>query len=456
MENDINKIFKINDFYEIVILGAGPASLFLSFLLAKNLLNKGEYKNLNILIIEKEKIIGKKLLISGKGACNFTNISNEETFIKNYPRGKYFFKKIFYKFTNFDFIKLIEENGIKTSVEKNGKCFPLSKNSNEILNLFLSQIKKSNKFTFLTESKPIFIEYINNLKKNFKIEIESKNSKKIITVFSNFLILATGGILENEPPKIKNIDIEISKIAPALYGFETEDNDNIIKKCQGISLKNVSIRIIGTNFKTTGDILFTHKGISGPAILHLSSIAAYYIKDNKFKFKLSINLINTLMKNEKDINSLIKLYKEKLSPIKDKLFKNCYILFNLPSKLFENILILFCKKEKFKIEDPKKIKAKYFLNDLVLKKFLLFICDFRISIINKSNIQSEFVTAGGIELKQIYSNGMYFKNYPQLFAIGEILNIDGLTGGYNLQNCWTTAYVAFKEIEQRIINQNLS
>lgn len=455
--NNINKIKKL--FYDFIILGAGPASLFLSFLLSKDIIKKN--KNIKILILEKENIIGKKLLLSGKGKCNYTSsIISKEEFLKNYPRGKNFFKKIFYEFDNLNFINLLEKNGIKT-IKEGKKCFPASKSSKEVLNLFVSNISKSQNFEIIKNCQVLEINYLKNHKNNLINFIEAKiNSKeysieildkinffiKFSTkekenfVFSNYLVLATGGLL-NYKPFIEGININFSKISPALYGFELEDEFNeLIRFCQGVTLKNIEVKIEGTSYKYIGDIIFTHKGISGPAILNLTSLGAYYINDKNFKINLILNLIYN-----KDLTKI----KTKIKDNKNKLLKNSNYIFGLPYNFFKIILKFFFLKDKNTFNED-KIKLNFLEDEKNFNNFISFLNNFKLKTKSKSNIQAEYVTAGGIELNQISSNGLFFKNYPELFAIGEILNIDGLTGGFNLQNCWSSAYQVYKEIKKRL------
>jgi|GEM_PF-160901 hypothetical protein len=438
-------------FFDIIIIGGGASGLFLASLLADYFKNK----NIKIGIIEKDKILGRKILISGKGRCNFTNIlKDKEELFKNYPRGKNFFKKIFYNFTNDHIIAWFNKNNIKTYIDEKGKCFPSSNNAKEILNLFLNKIESNKNIIVYKNSQITKIEY---LKKEDNLSSENSNNKRnnneknnlkkfLVTINNNLIIyatcvvLASGGIAQYKP-YIKNIDIKYTEYAPALYGFDIIDEYKILNSIKGISLKNIEVKIKGTKYFIKDDIIFTHKGVSGPAILHLSSIAAFFIKENNFKINLILNFLPDI-----DINKL----KYNILKNKNKLLKNSSFLFNLPDRLFNILLHIFLKKEFISLYEKINIlKVSIFNDDIFFEKFLIFFKNFNIITKDKSSIQAEFVTAGGIDLSQINPQGLYFKDYKELFAIGEILDIDGFTGGYNLQNAWSTAYTCFLELIKR-------
>ncbi|MFC1616623.1 NAD(P)/FAD-dependent oxidoreductase [Candidatus Margulisiibacteriota bacterium] len=402
----------------IIIIGAGPAGLMAAGIAAEN--------GAKVTVLEKMDQPGKKLLITGKGRCNLTNIAERNDFLAkfNHPR---FLKPAFYQFFNIDLINFFKENGLELKTERGGRVFPKADNSSSVLSILLSWLKKLN----------VKIEYHKKvtalLIKNNNIIGVKVNNKEYL---ANAVIIATGG--SSYPATgstgdgytlAKNAGHTIIPIKPALVPLETEGST--AKKLQGLSLKNIKINIWINNKKAKdyfGEMLFTHFGLSGPIILSASNIIVPALMQ-KQNVVVSIDLKQAL--DEKTLD--IRLQREFQENHK-KQFKS--ILKNLlPAKL---IPICFAQT-KIDAEKPgHQISAQ---ERRILR---LWLKDFKFKIINYRPLKEAIITAGGIDLKEVNPNTMESKILKNLYFAGEVLNIDAETGGYNLQAAFSTGWLAGK------------
>ncbi len=377
----------------VAIIGAGPAGC----VCAKFLKNNGFCP----IIFDKGKYL-RTILPTGGGRCNLAHAEFDfKNLTKNYPRGEKFLYSVFSKFGTEDAIQFFKQLGIETYTQEDNRIFPKSNSSRDVQEKLLKALKGCK---FVSE-KVLSIEKLDNC---YKI-ITNKSSYAFDVV-----IVSTGG--HGNWDIFNKMDLNIIPPTQALVGLVTKENFSAIS---GVSIKNV--KTYGKEFKNSdnGDIIFTHKGISGPLIYKISSIFAR----KEMPYKLVFQLV-------KDLNLQAELNKNPHKEIKNLLGQF------VPKSFAEFVL------ENLDIEKDTpchKITGK--LRDKIYKKLTTF----EVTIISKVP-DGEVVTCGGIDLKEINSKTMESKKYPNLYFCGEVLDIDGFCGGFNLQNCWSTAFVVAQSV----------
>lgn len=377
----------------IAIIGAGPAGC----VCAKFLKNNGFCP----IIFDKGKYL-RTILPTGGGRCNLAHAEFDfKNLTKNYPRGEKFLYSVFSKFGTEDAIQFFKQLGIETYTQEDNRIFPKSNSSRDVQEKLLKALKGCK---FVSE-KVLSIEKLDNC---YKI-ITNKSSYAFDVV-----IVSTGG--HGNWDIFNKMNLNIIPPTQALVGLVTKENFSAIS---GVSIKNV--KTYGKEFKNSdnGDIIFTHKGISGPLIYKISSIFAR----KEMPYKLVFQLV-------KDLDLQAELNKNPHKEIKNLLGQF------VPKSFAEFVL------ENLDIEKNTpchKITGK--LRDKIYKKLTTF----EVTIISKVP-DGEVVTCGGIDLKEINSKTMESKKYPNLYFCGEVLDIDGFCGGFNLQNCWSTAFVVAQSV----------
>lgn len=377
----------------VAIIGAGPAGC----VCAKFLKNNGFCP----IIFDKGKYL-RTILPTGGGRCNLAHAEFDfKNLTKNYPRGEKFLYSVFSKFGTEDAIQFFKQLGIETYTQEDNRIFPKSNSSKDVQEKLLKALKGCK---FVSE-KVLSIEKLDNC---YKI-ITNKSSYAFDVV-----IVSTGG--HGNWDIFNKMDLNIIPPTQALVGLVTKENFSAIS---GVSIKNV--KTYGKEFKHSdnGDIIFTHKGISGPLIYKISSIFAR----KEMPYKLVFQLV-------KDLDLQAELNKNPHKEIKNLLGQF------VPKSFAEFVL------ENLDIEKDTpchKITGK--LRDKIYKKLTTF----EVTIISKVP-DGEVVTCGGIDLKEINSKTMESKKYPNLYFCGEVLDIDGFCGGFNLQNCWSTAFVVAQSV----------
>lgn len=377
----------------VAIIGAGPAGC----VCAKFLKNNGFCP----IIFDKGKYL-RTILPTGGGRCNLAHAEFDfKNLTKNYPRGEKFLYSVFSKFGTEDAIQFFKQLGIETYTQEDNRIFPKSNSSRDVQEKLLKALKGCK---FVSE-KVLSIEKLDNC---YKI-ITNKSSYAFDVV-----IVSTGG--HGNWDIFNKMDLNIIPPTQALVGLVTKEKFSAIS---GVSIKNV--KTYGKEFKNSdnGDIIFTHKGISGPLIYKISSIFAR----KEMPYKLVFQLV-------KDLDLQAELNKNPHKEIKNLLGQF------VPKSFAEFVL------ENLDIEKDTpchKITGK--LRDKIYKKLTTF----EVTIISKVP-DGEVVTCGGIDLKEINSKTMESKKYPNLYFCGEVLDIDGFCGGFNLQNCWSTAFVVAQSV----------
>ena len=410
---------------EVVVVGGGPSGMMAAISSAEN--------GNQVKLIEKMDSLGKKLLITGKGRCNITSSLNIDDFIKNIPGNGKFLYSCFENYSNTDIIKFLKEQGLEVKTERGNRVFPVTDKSLDVLNCFRKKLKELKvEILYNTEVKKIIV-------KNNKVIGVNTNKGEFK---ADKVILATGG--KSYPltgstgdgyKLVKELGHTITKIKPSLVPLITYEND-ICGNLQGLSLKNVKIKIIIDKkeiYEDFGEMLFTHFGVSGPIIL---SGSAHLVKQKNIDDLLKNKLVKLHidLKPALTIDGLDNRILRDFAEFKNKKFKNSLDKL-LPQKMIETVVNISNINPEKKVNEITKEERLRLVN--LLKNMEFTIKDFR-------PIEEAIITSGGIDVKEVNPKTMESKIVKGLFFAGEILDLDGYTGGFNLQIAYSTGYVAGK------------
>ncbi len=395
---------------------------------------KAKQEGNDVLILEKMNSLGKKLLITGKGRCNITNAMPIEEFMTNIPGNSKFLYSCFQNFSNKDIINLIEEQGVKTKVERGDRVFPESDRSQDVLNAFLDLLFKLG-VRVKTNS-----EVVKVLVENGKVKaVLTKKGEKLE---ADKVVLATGGKSYSSTGSngdgyriAEELGHKVTQIRPSLVPLNIVEKD-ICKSLQGLSLKNVKVKIVARKkllYDDFGEMLFTHFGVSGPTILSASAILLRQknleidLKNNEVKLK--IDLKPALSEEKLDFR-----IRRDFEEYHKKQFKNSLDKL-LPQKLIPVII------KKSEILPDKKISE---ISKEERKKLVAILKNLEFTIQGFRDIEEAIVTAGGISVKEIDPKTMQSKLVNGLYFAGELIDVDAYTGGFNLQIAYSTGYTAGK------------
>ena len=403
----------------VVIIGGGAAGFFCAINVAQ------QNPNLDVIIFEKSNKILTKVKVSGGGRCNVTHDCKDIIELsKKYPRGEKFLKKAFHWFSVQDTINWFKQNQIDLKVEEDGRMFPASNSSQTIIDCFLQ----------LTTQLQIEIKLQHEVKNIFKVneifKLELNNGN---TLQTDYLCIAAGGFPKlNQFNWLLNFNHNIIAPVPSLFTFNLPNNH--VKTLMGISVPDVHIKISNTNFQTSGSILITHWGFSGPAILKLSAFASITLAQLNYNFSIQINWLSKL--TVQDLNFEFDSYRSHKPKQKISNSNN----FNLPNRLWQYFLHVSDVDPDVTWANLGSKQKNALIKNLTDQNFL---------VSGKTTFKEEFVTCGGIDLAEVDVNTMQSKKIENLFFAGEVLNIDGITGGFNFQAAWTTAFIAAKTIAEK-------
>ena len=399
---------------DIIIIGGGAAGFFAAINIAE------QNPNLSIAILERGKTGLQKVKISGGGRCNVTHaefIPSE--LIENYPRGKKELLGPFHRFMTGDTIAWFEERGIALKIEEDGRMFPVSNSSQTIIDCFLNEAKKYNVELLYNHSvKTVIIN-----KDKFIVKTTQGN------LSANKIIMATGS-----NPKIWNLlsDLGHTIVSPVPSLFTFDIKDGRIKDIPGVVAKDVEVRVVDTDLISEGPLLITHVGMSAPSILKLSAFGAVELAKLNYNFKISVNFIRY------DIESCVEYLKSAKQEYSKKTVLNS-VQFDLPKRLWKKLVLVSNIQETERWADLNKVQLETLANQLTNAVF---------QVIGKSTFKEEFVTAGGVDLKEINFKTFESKRIPNLYFAGEVMNVDAVTGGFNFQNAWTSAFIVSKAVSK--------
>ena len=393
--------------YDCLIVGGGAAGFFTAI----NIVERNP--KAKVAILERGAEVLGKVRISGGGRCNVTHACFEPNeLVKFYPRGEKELRGPFHQFCSGDTIEWFERHGVALKIEDDGRMFPVSNSSQTIIDCFLKATQQLGIKVLTGQS----VQSIFKKDNYWKIDTQNQNYQ------AENLILATGS-----NPKIWEMLQEFGHAiippVPSLFTFNSKDPR--IKELPGVSAK-VTVRVKDTKLEATGPLLITHWGMSGPAILKLSAWGARILNDKNYQFTLLVNWLNDLDTEE----ALVQLKTLKQEQAKKTVAKKSP--FELTNRLWESLVLASGISTETKWADLSKTQLQHLTQQLTNGVF---------QINGKSTFKEEFVTAGGIDLKEINFKTMESKIHPNLYFAGEIVNIDAITGGFNFQNAWTSGFI---------------
>ena len=401
---------------DVAIIGAGPAGMIAAGTAAQ--------LGLNVVLIEKNAKPGQKLLLTGNGRCNLTNAEfNLKELVKNYNNGEFLFH-VFSVFGPKETINFFEKLGVKTKIERNKRVFPMGDNAEDVLDA-LVKFLADNKVKTIFNSEIIDVDFKNKKINKLVLKNGEIKAKKYILATGGKSYPETGsnGIGYKLAEKLGHTTISPS---PALAPIKIKED--FIKNLQGISLRNIKLNVLlngKKQFSEEGEILFTHFGITGPAVLNISAAVQDLLKNQETK--IQIDFFPLL-----DQEEVLEEFEELLKRFTRKTIKNILSEF-LPVKLSEVFL------DALKIDKEKIGNNLSKIEKIVITKNLK---NFELTPENVLGWEQAMVTRGGIFLKEIDHKTMKSKIIKNLFFAGEIIDVDGKTGGFNLQMCWSTGYTA--------------
>lgn len=398
--------------YDIIIAGAGAAGFFAGISALE--MRAGS----RVLILEKSNKILSKVLVSGGGRCNVTNVCAEPAeLVKNYPRGGRSLLNVFYSFGQKETVEWFRQHGVQLKAEEDGRMFPRSDSSETIAACLRETYVKLGGELQLQKDVTAF-RHEDGL---FSVSLRSGDTYRTAR-----LIIASGGAPKTAMLDwIKEHGHEIRPSVPSLFTFNLPQDP--ICSLMGISVENAEIKIRDSKFRFSGPLLITHWGLSGPAILKLSAFAAEWIYEKNYSFSVEINWLHS--KNRNTVSEeLSKLFKN----FRDKKVRNLKPA-EIPGRLWEYFL------NKCGV-DPEKNGAEISSKELESIIKTLFADVYQVN--GKTTFKEEFVTAGGVSLRGVDMRSMESKHIPGLFFCGEVLDVDGITGGFNFQAAWSTARAA--------------
>ena len=401
---------------KVIIIGGGAAGFFTA-------INAKEMNpELDITILEKGKEVLQKVKISGGGRCNVTHACFEpKELVQFYPRGEKELLGPFHQFMTGDTFEWFENNGIPLKIEKDNRVFPESNSSQTIVDCFLNKTKRLG---------------ISVLKNHGVTTIQKQdNSWLVITKEQQFVcdaVVMAAGSSKKVWELSKALRHSIISPVPSLFTFNIKDTR--IKDLLGISVPNASVQLEDTNLEASGPLLITHWGMSGPAILKLSAFGARVLAEKNYEYQVQVNWLSR--PTHKIVNVLLNLKKKhsKKQVIVRSPFEE------IPKRLWERFVLATTIKTSFNWADVSHDQIDALANQLTKSVF---------TAKGKSTFKEEFVTAGGVDLREINFKNFESKLQKNLFFVGEVLNIDAVTGGFNFQNAWTGGWLCAKALASR-------
>lgn len=408
----------------LIVIGGGAAGFFCAVNAARL------HPQLKVILLEKTSKLLSKVKVSGGGRCNVTHVCfSIPDMIKKYPRGNSFLKKAFHHFFTTDTINWFGERGVSLKTEADGRMFPQSNTSQTIIDCLLQEANRYKVDIRMNSEVKSIVHRPWAIDQPTGFELSFSSGKSLT---ADYVCIACGGFPKSSQFEwLTRTGHTFESPVPSLFTFNIPDNK--IKELMGISVEDVVVKITGTKLQQSGPMLITHWGLSGPAVLKLSAWAARELADKNYHFTIHVNWLPAYNENT---------LAEKIRQVRFDLAAQKIINrnpFALPSRLWEYFL------------NECGINPDIRWADLPAKeqnKLIKILCGQEMEVKGKTTFKEEFVTAGGISLNEIDVNTMQSKIITGLYFAGEILNIDGVTGGFNFQNAWTTGWIAANALQE--------
>ena len=395
---------------KVIIIGGGASGFFT----AANI----DTKLYDVTILEQNSDVLQKVKISGGGRCNVSHACfDPRELVQFYPRGNKELLSVFTKFQPGDTMNWYEEHGVALKIEDDNRIFPESNSSQSIIDCLVNECRKKN-VKILTKQT---VTEILPQENGYKIHTTDQN------YFADYVIFSTGS-----SPKafkiLEKLGHQIIAPVPSLFTFNIKNE--ILKDLMGTSFQYVNIEIPRLNLEESGSLLITHWGLSGPAILKLSAWGARELATLKYQFEIIVNFIGTASEDALEIFKNFKENEPKKSIGQAKIF-------DITNRFWQRILFVSG------IDTAKQIAN---INNKEMQKIIENLCRCRMNVIGKSTFKEEFVTAGGVDLKEMDFKTMKSKKLPNFYISGEVLNIDAVTGGFNFQACWSEGWLIAQDL----------
>ncbi len=395
---------------KVIIIGGGASGFFTAANIDANLYD--------VTILEQNSDVLQKVKISGGGRCNVSHACfDPRELVQFYPRGNKELLSVFTKFQPGDTMNWYEEHGVALKIEDDNRIFPESNSSQSIIDCLVNECKKNN-VKILTKQT---VTEILPQENGYKIHTTDQN------YFADYVVFSTGS-----SPKafklLEKLGHQIIAPIPSLFTFNIKNE--ILKDLMGTSFQNVNIEIPKLNLEESGSLLITHWGLSGPAILKLSAWGARELAALKYQFEIIVNFIGTASEDALEIFKNFKENEPKKSIGQTKIF-------DITNRFWQRILFVSG------IDTAKQIAN---INNKEMQKIIENLCCCRMNVTGKSTFKEEFVTAGGVDLKEIDFKTMKSKKLPNFYISGEVLNIDAVTGGFNFQACWSEGWLIAQDL----------
>ena len=395
---------------KVIIIGGGASGFFT----AANI----DAKLYDVTILEQNSDVLQKVKISGGGRCNVSHACfDPRELVQFYPRGNKELLSVFTKFQPGDTMNWYEEHGVALKIEDDNRIFPESNSSQSIIDCLVNECKKKN-VKILTKQT---VTEILPQENGYKIHTTDQN------YFADYVIFSTGS-----SPKafkiLEKLGHQIITPVPSLFTFNIKNE--ILKDLMGTSFQYVDIEIPKLNLEESGSLLITHWGLSGPAILKLSAWGARELAALKYQFEIIVNFIGTASEDALEIFKNFKENEPKKSIGQAKIF-------DITNRFWQRILFVSG------IDTTKQLAN---INNKEMQKIIENLCCCRMNVTGKSTFKEEFVTAGGVDLKEMDFKTMKSKKLPNFYISGEVLNIDAVTGGFNFQACWSEGWLIAQDL----------
>ncbi|MCM5529248.1 NAD(P)/FAD-dependent oxidoreductase [Parasegetibacter sp. NRK P23] len=400
---------------DLIIIGGGAAGCFT----AANAASMAP--GIRILVLEKSHRLLSKVKVSGGGRCNLThNLTSISEMVKRYPRGEKFLKKTFHQFFTKDTIAWFESRGVPIKAEADGRMFPVSDDSQSVIEALMREVNKYSVHFRLSCAVQSIVKQAD------LFELETSTGK----VYAKHVVIACGGFAKAEQFNwISALGHSFSSPVPSLFTFNMPGNS--IRDLMGISIPDAQVKIAGTKLVEKGAVLITHWGLSGPAVLKLSAWGARELEEKQYQFAVLINWVPDY--NE---HSLKEKFREWRFALAAQKIVNRNPL-GLPQRFWEYLLLQSDIHPDTRWADLPAKAQNLLIKNCTAQEH---------AVKGKTTFKEEFVTAGGIDLAEIDPNTMMSRIVPDLYFAGEIMDVDGITGGFNFQHAWTSGFIAAKAV----------